>query len=307
VYDGASAAAEAAAMCRDHMRTTVLVSSAMHPDTIATIRTYCRAVDAPMLLIPAPDGITDLNALKCMMDGRTACVILQTPNFYGAFENAEEVVAIAHAAGAKAVLSCNPLALAIMKTPGEIGADIAVAEGQPLGMPLSFGGPYLGIMASKSDMMRKLPGRIVGETTDIDGKRAFVLTLQAREQHIRREKAGSNICTNEALCALMAGAYMAAMGPDGMQKAAQTSMDNAHYLRGRLLSAGLHPIGNAPFFHEFLTNCPVPASLLMDALEQDSILGGLPVGENILWCATETVTRSQMDKTAEIVREVCGK
>jgi glycine dehydrogenase subunit 1 len=307
VYDGASAAAEAAAMCRDQRRAATLISSAMHPDTIATIRTYCRAAGAPVQLIPAPDGVTDLDALRRMVDDRTACVILQTPNFFGAFENAEEAVVIAHAAGAKAVLSCNPMAMAIMKTPGDMGADIAVAEGQPLGIPLAFGGPYLGIMAAKSELMRRLPGRIVGETTDTEGKRAFVLTLQAREQHIRREKAGSNICTNEALCAVAAGAYMTAMGPDGLQRAAQTCMDNAHYLRGKLMAAGLRPVGNAPFFHEFVTACPVPATLLMDALEREGILGGLPLGGNILWCATETVTRAQMDRVAQIVGEVCRK
>ena len=304
VYDGASAAAEAAAMCRDRKRTVTLIRATAHPDTIATVTTYCRPAGTQMQAVPQRDGVTDVEALCAMLTPQTACVIVQTPNFYGAFEPAQEVVDAAHAAGAKAVLSCNPMALALMKTPGELGADIAVAEGQPLGMPLSYGGPYLGIMAAKQAMMRKLPGRIVGETVDAQGNRAYVLTLQAREQHIRREKASSNICSNQALCALAAGAYLTAMGPDALREVAQRCMDNAHYLQQALAQAGLARVGDAPFFHEFVTACPVDREKLLLALEDAGILGGLPVEDGILWCATEQVSRAQMDRAAAIVREV---
>ena len=243
-------------------------------------------------------------ALREMLTPDVACVVLQSPNFYGAIEDAGEAIAAAHEAGAKAVLSCNPMAMALLQTPGELGADIAVAEGQPLGLPLSYGGPYLGVMAARQSLMRRLPGRIVGETTDADGKRAYVLTLQAREQHIRREKAGSNICSNEALCALTAGAYLCAVGPRGLREIAQRCVDNAHYLQSVLERAGLERMGSAPFFHEFVTECPADAERLMRALEDEGILGGLPIPGGILWCATETVGRAQMDRAAEVVREV---
>ena len=304
VYDGASAAAEAAAMCRERKRTVTLISATVHPDTLATVKTYAWAAGTPVEVIPQKDGVTDVDALRAMLTEQTACVIVQTPNFLGALEPAQEVIEAAHAAGAKAVLSCNPIALALMKSPGELGADIAVAEGQPLGLPLSYGGPYLGIMATRQAMMRKLPGRIVGETVDNRGERAFVLTLQAREQHIRREKASSNICSNQALCALTAGAYLTAMGPQGLREVAQRCMDNAHYLQRELEAAGLARVGDAPFFHEFVTRCPVPAEKLLSALEAQGILGGLPVEEGILWCATEKVNKAKLDRVVAIVREV---
>ena len=304
VYDGASAAAEAAAMCRERKRTVTLISATVHPDTLATVKTYAWAAGTPVEVIPQKDGVTDVDALRAMLTEQTACVIVQTPNFLGALEPAQEVIEDAHAAGAKAVLSCNPIALALMKSPGELGADIAVAEGQPLGLPLSYGGPYLGIMTTRQAMMRKLPGRIVGETVDNRGERAFVLTLQAREQHIRREKASSNICSNQALCALTAGAYLTAMGPQGLREVAQRCMDNAHYLQRELEAAGLARVGDAPYFHEFVTRCSVPAEKLLSALEAQGILGGLPVEEGILWCATEKVNKAKLDRVVAIVREV---
>ena len=201
-------------------------------------------------------------------------------------------------------MGCNPIALAIMKTPKDCGADIAVGEGQPLGMPLSFGGPYLGFMAATEKYMRKLPGRIVGQTVDSEGNRAFVLSLQAREQHIRREKASSNICSNEALCALTAGVYMAAMGPEGMAQAAKQSMAKAHYLADALCGIdGVSLVYTGPFFHEFVTTMPKSEEVL-SALEQAGILGGLPIPEGILWCATEKVSKAELDKTAAVVKEV---
>ena len=234
-----------------------------------------------------------------------SCLVVQQPNFFGCLEDLDKLTAQAHAGGAKMIVHCNPIALALLKTPGECGADIAVGEGQPLGIPLSWGGPYLGFMATTAKLMRRLPGRIVGETTDEQGRRAFVLTLQAREQHIRREKASSNICSNEALCALRAAAYLAAMGPKGLREVALQCASKAHYLQKALEEAGLLPVfPEREFFHEFVTHCP-DAEQLLSALRREGILGGLPLsGNRMLWCATEMNTREEMDRAAAIVREV---
>ena len=308
MYDGAGAAAEAVAMCRERKRVTALVSATAHPDTIATIQTYCDAANAPMRIVPEKDGVTDIKALDNMLGEDTACLFVQQPNFYGALEDARLLGEKVHAAGGKYILGVNPIALSIMQSPGEAGADIAVGEGQPLGMPLSFGGPYLGFMASTTAMMRKLPGRIVGETADHNGNRAFVLTLQAREQHIRREKASSNVCSNQALCALTAAVYLSAMGPAGLKDAAVQSMSKAHYLEAGLTKVpGIHRVGGAPFFHEFVTACAGRRDEILKALAAKDILGGLPLGgDMLLWCATEQASREQLDTAIQTVREVCA-
>ncbi len=306
VYDGASAAAEAAAMCREGKRVKTLVSAAAHPDVIATMRTYCEGAGGQLEVIPERDGVTDLTVLSEMLDQAVSCVYIQQPNFYGLIEDADTVGTLAHGAGAKFIMGVNPISLGLLKTPAACGADVAVGEGQPLGIPLSFGGPYLGFMAAKSAMMRKLPGRIVGETRDVAGKRAFVLTLQAREQHIRREKASSNICSNEALCAMIAAVYMASMGPDGLAEVASQCASKAHYLCSRLCEMdGVARVHAGEFFHEFVLTLPVPAEGVLTALEKTGILGGLPVSGGILWCATEAVSREEMDAAVEIVRAAC--
>ena len=305
VYDGAAAAAEAAAMCRDRKRRVTLASAAAHPDTIETIRTYCYGTGDEMRLVPSRDGKTDLDALQQMLTEDVASLYIQQPNFYGLFEDAEALGKAVHSAGAMYIMGCNPIALALIKTPRDCGADVAVGEGQPLGLPLGFGGPYLGYMAATSKLMRKLPGRIVGETLDANGNRAFVLTLQAREQHIRREKASSNICSNEALCALTAGLYMAAMGPQGMVEAARQSMAKSHYLAEQLCEIpGVSMKYPGAFFHEFMVEMPKVDETLK-ALEAQDILGGLPVEGSVLWCATEKVSKAEMDRAVAIVREVC--
>lgn len=308
VYDGATAAAEAAAMCRDRKHRVTLISAAAHPDVINTVKTYCYGTNDELRIVPAKDGKTDIDALKEMLSaGDVASFYMQQPNFFGLFEDAEELGKAAHEAGAMFVMGCNPIALAIMKTPAECGADVAVGEGQPLGMPLSYGGPYLGFMATTTKHMRKLPGRIVGQTVDSHGERCFVLSLQAREQHIRREKASSNICSNEALCALTAGLYMAAMGPDGMKEAASQSMAKAHYLAKALCALpGVSMRYTGEYFHEFLLDMPRVDEVL-SALEANGILGGLPYDGGVLWCATEKASREVLDKTAEIVKEVLAK
>ena len=307
VYDGATAAAEACEMCREKTRRKVLVSAAVDPKILSVVRTYSFGRDAEVVMVPEKDGVTDLDALKELADGETACLLLQQPNRYGCVEDADAAAAVVHEAKAKLVMSCNPIALAVMKTPGETGADIAVGEGQPLGLPMGFGGPYLGFMAADEKMMRKLPGRIVGQTTDINGNRCFVLTLQAREQHIRREKAGSNICSNEALCALTAAVYLAAMGPENLRRAALACHANAAALKEKLAESGLKPVYDRPFFHEFVMRAAddAQAERILEALDREDILGGLPLGDGkMLWCATEMNTREEIDRAAAVVKEV---
>ena len=305
VYDGATAAAEAAAMCRERSRTTTLLAGGLHPDSIETVQTYCFGADAPCAVLPNKDGRLDLGALNAALHDGVASLILQSPNYFGVVEDVFAIAELVHAAGAKLVLSMNPTAMALLRCPAELGADVAIGDGQPLGIPLSFGGPYLGFMACKQEMIRKLPGRIVGQTTDAEGRRCFVLTLQAREQHIRREKASSNICSNQALCALTAAAYCSAMGPQGMREVARACYDNAHYLAGELDKIKGFELAypDAPFFHEFVTKTPVPAQRVLKALESKGILGGLPVEGGLLWCATERNTKAQMDALLSAVKE----
>ena len=306
VYDGATAAAEAAAMCRDRKRKVTLISAAAHPDTINTVRTYCYGTGDELRIVPVKDGKTDLEALKEMLTPDVASFYVQQPNFNGIFEDAVALGEAVHEAGAMYIMGCNPIALAITKTPYACGADIAVGEAQPLGMPVSFGGPYLGYMATTTKHMRKLPGRIVGETVDSKGDRAFVLSLQAREQHIRREKASSNICSNQALCALTAGLYMATMGPAGMADAARQSMAKAHYLAAGLTAVpGISMKYTSAYFNEFVVEMP-KADEVLRALEDAGILGGLPVEGGVLWCATEKVAKSELDRAIAIVKEVCA-
>ena len=307
VYDGATAAAEAAGMCRNRKRRVTLVSAAAHPDTINTIQTYSYGTGDEMRIVPAKDGKTDIDALRDLLKCEdVASFYVQQPNFNGIFEDAEALGEAVHEAGVMYIMGCNPIALAIIKTPRDCGADVAVGEGQPLGLPLGYGGPYLGFMATLEKHIRKLPGRIVSETVDGEGRRAYVLSLQAREQHIRREKASSNICSNEALCALTAGVYMAAMGPAGMAEAARQSMAKAHYLASALQKIpGVSMKYPGAFFHEFVTKMPKVEETLT-ALDDAGILGGLPVEGGVLWCATEKVSREALDQTAAIVKEVCG-
>ena len=305
VYDGACAAAEGCEMCRERKRSRILVSESVDPKILSVIRTYAFGRDVPVETVPLLNGVTDPAALAPLLKEDVSCLVVQQPNFFGCLEDLDALTQRAHEGGARIVVHCNPIAMAILKTPGECGADIAVGEGQPLGIPLSWGGPYLGFMACTAKLMRRLPGRIVGETTDAEGRRAFVLTLQAREQHIRREKASSNICSNEALCAMRAAAYLAAMGPNGLKQAALQCAAKAHYLQKALEEAGLAPVyPDQPFFHEFVTECP-DAERLLYALRKEGILGGLPLaGKRMLWCATEMNTREEMDRAAAVVREV---
>ena len=302
VYDGASAAAESIAMCVERKRTKMLVSASVNPMVLRTMQTYCFGSGAQLVVVPEKDGVTDIEALKGMVDDTTAGFYIQQPNYYGLIEDAEALGNVVHEAGGKYVMGVNPISLGILKTPAEYGADIAVGEGQPLGMSLAFGGPYLGFMAATTAMQRKLPGRIVGETTDIEGRRAFVLTLQAREQHIRREKASSNVCSNQALCAMTAAVYMAAMGPDGLNKVASQCLSKARYAAAEISKIpGFQLRYEGEFFNEFVTECPGDPEDVLAVLEKEGILGGYPVDGGILWCFTEMNTKEEIDKLTSLV------
>jgi len=307
VYDGATAAAEAVAMTKERARDIAIVSAAIHPDVLATIRTYCFGSDTHMVVAPERDGVTDIAALRDLLTDNTACVYVQQPNFYGLIEDCDSIADAVHTAGAKLILGVDPATLGVLKSPRQWGADIAVGEGQPLGLPLSWGGPYLGFMSTTSALIRRLPGRIVGQTGDNRGERAFVLTLQAREQHIRREKAGSNICSNQALCALAASVYLGLLGPEGLRQVGEQCHAKAHWFAEELCAiSGVRLRHSGDFFCEFVTDLPVPAEKVLDALESRDILGGLPLDGGILWCVTETCTRQELEDAVAIIREVCA-
>lgn len=306
VYDGATAAAEAVAMCRERKKDKILISSTSNPEVVEVIRTYCYGNGMECQMVPQKQGHTDMEALEAMLTEDTAGFYVQEPNYYGILEDYDAMGQMVHRQKARYIMGCNPIALAVLKTPGEYGADIAVGEGQPLGMELGFGGPYLGFMASTKALMRRLPGRIVGETVDEQGRRTFVLTLQAREQHIRREKAGSNVCSNQAHCALTAAVYLSAMGADGLREAAKQSAARAHELQRALGNLGFSLKYPSCFFHEFVTESKVPSEIVVKALEERGYLGGLPLNEReILWCATEKNTKQEIKFLSEVLKEVC--
>lgn len=304
-YDGATAAAEAVAMLRERKRVKAIVAASAHPEVLATIRTYCFGNGMEVVIAPERDGRTDLAALEKLLDAETACVYLPQPNFYGCFEDGETAARLAHGAGAKLIMGVNPIALGLMKSPGELGADVAVGEGQPLGLPLGWGGPYLGFMATKAPLIRKLPGRVVGQTQDAQGRRAYVLTMQAREQHIRREKAGSNICSNEAHCALTASVYLSLMGPRGLADVAGQCYSKAHWFAEELCRLpGVKRRHEAEFFHEFITDLPCPPERVLEALEARGILGGLSLSGGILWCVTELCAKAELEEALSVIEEV---
>ncbi len=308
-YDSASAAAEAVIMCKERSKNKAILFDNVHPHTKDTIKTYCGAKSGEVVVLPSKEGegLIDLEALKNAIDKTTACVYLQQPNFYGLLETPEtlaEIEKLVHENGAKLIVGVNPVSLAVLNAPSEYGADIVVGDAQPFGMPLGFGGPYLGFMACKAKLTRQLPGRIAGETTDLDGKRAFVLTLQAREQHIRREKASSSICTNHALCALTASVYLSAMGKDGLAEVATQCMSKAKYAANKICSVkGFELAFKGQFFNEFVTKCNANVSAIMDKLQQHGILGGYPLKKDgyILWCVTEMNTKEEIDNLVEIL------
>ena len=304
LYDGGTALAEAAMMaCGATGRSEIVVGRTVHPGYRAVLATY--AIDRDYRITEAgfEGGVTDLAALERLVTPATAAVIVQTPNFFGCLEDLQAAADLAHRQGALLVATVDPISLGILEAPGLLGADIVVGEGQPLGLPVSFGGPYLGFFATGEKLMRKMPGRIVGRTADFEGTGGFVLTLQAREQHIRREKANSNICSNEALCALAAAVYLSAVGPEGFRQVAELCLRKAHYAYDALVGGKCRPVFAAPFFKEFVVRPPAPVSVVNQALLADKIIGGLDLGPHypeldgcLLIAVTEKRTKEEIDR-----------
>lgn len=306
VYDGATAAAESMLMLRDSKRKKkILYAASLNPNVIAVMKTYAHCAGLELVGIPMTDkGVTDIEAVKANMDG-AAGYIAANPNYYGCLEPMDAITEAVHAANGLMVAYVNPITLGAIRRPGDYGADIAIGDGQPLGLPLAFGGPYVGFMAATKKLMRNLPGRIAGETTDAEGNRVFVLTLQAREQHIRREMASSNICSNQMLCAIMASMYCCTMGPAGMREVAEQNINKAHFLASKLCAIkGVklrYP--TTPFFNEFVVDVP-DAKEINDALARYSITGGLVLPDGgMLWCATEMNSADEFDFVCDIIQD----
>ncbi|KYP80622.1 aminomethyl-transferring glycine dehydrogenase subunit GcvPA [Ferroacidibacillus organovorans] len=306
LYDGATAIGEAAMMACSHTRRNrVLVSATVNPDYRAVLDTYARGQHVETDTIAEIDGVTDHTELVAKLQDDVAAVVLQYPNFFGTIEDVRAVCELAHEKKVLVIVSTNPIALGLLESPGALGADIVVAEGQPLGNSLSFGGPYLGIITVKEALLRKLPGRIAGQTVDREGRRGFVLTLQAREQHIRREKASSNICSNQALNALAASVYLSYMGPDGLYDVAKQCLAKAHYARDCFIKAGAKAVHQAAFFHEFVLDLGPRSEQILDTLKKDNIFFGVPLRslgsryENaVLLAVTEVHAKSAIDEVA---------
>ena len=306
VYDGATAAAESMLMLRDSKRKKkVLYSEGLHPDVKEVMHTYAHCAGIELVEIPLnKDGVTDREALKANAENAAGYIAAQ-PNFYGCLDNMDEVSELVHELNMLLVAYVNPMSLGVVKRPGDYKADIAIGDTQPLGLPLSYGGPYCGFMAATQKLIRNLPGRIVGQTVDSEGTRTFVLTLQAREQHIRREKASSNICSNQMLCAIMSSMYLAIMGPQGMKEVAMQNLQKAHYLANEIAKVNGMKLRypNTPFFNEFVVDSDKCSCKINKAAKEAGIVGGLRLSHfdkedknGVLYCATECNTREEMDK-----------
>ncbi|MCQ2335955.1 MAG: aminomethyl-transferring glycine dehydrogenase subunit GcvPA [Paludibacteraceae bacterium] len=304
VYDGATAAAEACKLALDKKRRQILVSGAIKPENKKVIETYLYQMNVDLQYIPVKDGKTDIEALKGMLTEQTAGVYVEQLNYYGIIEDMKAIGELTASLKALFIAGVNPIAAAILPSAAECGADIAVGEAQPLGLSLSFGGPYLGFMTAKMEHIRKLPGRIIGETVDKNGKRCFVLTLQAREQHIKREKASSSICSNQANCAILASVYLATVGAEGLKQVATQCCSKAHYLASKLSKlSGWSIKYGADFFMEFVTVSQNPKCLL-EFLQTKGILGGLQLSDNeILWCVTEMASKDDLDTLVSLIEE----
>lgn len=310
MYDGATASAEAAMIAMENTkRKDIIVSKTVHPDTRKVVETYVKFHGGNTIEIDFTDGETDIEQLKAVIDKTTAAVIVQNPNFFGIIEDLTEVEKLTHENKSMLIMNVDPISLGVLKTPGEIGADIVTGEGQALGNSLNFGGPYLGFMASTTKLMRKMPGRIVGQTEDVDGKRAFVLTLQAREQHIRRQKATSNICSNQALNALAAAVYLTTLGKQGVKEVAEQCLKKSHFAYKELIKTGKYkPLFNKPFFKEFALESSRPVKELNTQLLEEGILGGYMLEKDysqfknsLLVCVTEKRSKEEIERFAALM------
>ena len=309
MYDGASACAEAVLLsiraAKKRKRNNVLLSQGLPPQYRETVATYCRYLDVNLIEVPLKGGVTDQVALQTLLDDQVAAVVVGYPNYLGQVEELSAVAELTHASGARLVATvAEPLALALYKSPGDLGADVVVGEGQSFGIPLSYGGPGIGFFAVRKKDMRVLPGRLVGETVDQDGKRGFVLTLATREQHIRREKATSNICSNQGINVLMVSIYLALHGKQGLRQLAELNFAKAAYAREQISQLDGFAIPfSGPIFNEFVVTCPESVAVLKKRLEKKGILAGISLGrdysdleDGLLVCVTEQNSREQIDR-----------
>ncbi len=312
-YDGSTALAEAALLSvTKTKRKKVLVARSLHPEYRQVLEGYLSKTGVEVAEIPfLADGALDKPGLETLLSDKIASVIVSAPNFFGLAEDLSEVAGLVHQNESLFIVVSNPLSLGFYKTPAEWGADIACGEAQPLGLPPNFGGPWLGYFTTTRSLVRQIPGRLVGLTKDLDGRRAFCLTLQAREQHIRRERAASNICTNQALCAIAAAVYMTCLGKTGIRQVAELNMENAFYLRDQIAKLpGFQILTHGPIFNEFAVRCPKPVSEINQSLLKREIIGGLaldtqyPELQNaMLVCATENKTKEDLDCLIQGLKE----
>jgi glycine dehydrogenase subunit 1 len=312
-YDGATSTAEAVIMALNvhrGRRKKVVVSPTVHPEYRAVVRTYTQGMELDV----AGDGdlTASIDDLAAMLDQDTACLVVQTPDFLGQIEDLAGLAEKVHAVKALLVVVADPISLGLLRPPGDLGADIVVGEGQALGNGLNYGGPYLGIFACRQKYVRKSAGRLVGQTVDEEGRRGFVLTLATREQHIRRERATSNICTNQALCALATGVHLAALGPKGLRKLAELCYHKAHYAADRIAELDSYQVmGDKPFCKEFVVHCPAPVKEVNDCLlEEWGIIGGYDLGQDyphlenhMLVCVTEVISRREIDALVDALSQ----
>jgi glycine dehydrogenase subunit 1 len=309
LYDGGSATVEAVLLCMSvTKRSKVVAAASVHPEYRQIIETYFTHLEAELVIVGSPDGVVSIEELEAAVDDNTACVLLQQPNFFGCIEDAGRVGQIAHAKGALFAVSCDPISLGLLKRPGDVGADVVVAEGQSLGTPMQYGGPYLGIMACREQFVRRMPGRIAGQTVDRRGKRCWVLTLQTREQHIRREKATSNICTNQGLFALRAAIYLSAVGPQGLREAAELCLQKAHYAVDQIIADDRFGLAfQQPIFKEFvIRDTKGKVAEVLAECNESGILAGIPLAtwypdlaDCFLVTVTEKRTKHEIDQLAD--------
>jgi glycine dehydrogenase subunit 1 len=307
MYDGATALAEAIMMALAQTgKSEILLPQGINPNYVGVAKSYLAGQKVKFKNIEMYDGITSYVDLKAKLSSKTAAIVIQNPNFFGQIEKTSELTELAKETGAISIVIYDPLSLGILSPPGECGADIAVAEGQPLGLPLNFGGPYLGLLSTKRELIRRIPGRLSGRTKDKNGKPGFVLTLQTREQHIRRERATSNICTNQALCALAATVYLSLLGPIGLKKIGNLCLSKAHYAASKITAIpGFTLKFKGPFFKEFIIDAPASANSLISKLSKKGIVPGIDLGKfslgmrgNLMIAVTEKRTKEQIDNLA---------
>ncbi len=315
MYDGPTALAEAVLLAFNHhrgKRSYIAVPKSLHPEYRQVLETYLKNQNIKLIDMPEKDGLVDISNISSVVNDTVAGVVIASPNFYGLLENAAEISKAAHNVGALAISCTNCVALAVLQTPRAYNADIVVGEGQQLGIPISYGGPGFGFFAAKEEFLRKMPGRIVGQTVDGQNNRGFVLTIQTREQHIKREKATSNICSNQALMALRGLVYLTCLGKQGFYDVAYQSLQKAHYLATELIKIPGYTLSySAPYFNEFVLKCAKPAEQVLDVLRKNNIYGGIALSQwyperktEILIAVTECRSKEDMDKFVEVLKKL---